>query len=53
MLEMKVKAEDDITKLQSRFSAMQSVIEEDRKKQNVVVKDVASTIMGQGPKGGR
>lgn len=44
MLKLKAKAEEDIAQLQSQFSQMQSVIEEDRKKQNAAVKEIANTL---------
>ncbi|CAG9334055.1 unnamed protein product [Blepharisma stoltei] len=51
MLKLKAKAEDEIAQLQSQFTAMQSVIEEDRKKQNAAVKEIANTLTSPDGKG--
>ena len=45
MLKLKAKAEEEIAALQNQFSVMQSVIEEDRKKQNAAVKEIANTLI--------
>jgi len=44
MLQIKSEAEKNISNLQSQFTAMQSVIEEDRKNQSNAVKEIANNL---------
>lgn len=53
MLKLKAQAEGDIKGLQSRFSQMQSEIEDDRKRQTQVIRDIAGTLMTPTSKTGR